>query len=700
VKEIVAVGVVVSSTSTVNIVGSRFAGPQGVAVDGGGNVFVADTGHSAVKEIVAVGVVVSSSSTVNTVGSGFSSPSSVVVDGSGNVFVADQNHNAVKEIVAVGGVVSSSSAVNTVGSGFNYPYGVAVDSSGNVFVADTNNSAVKQIVAGTGGAASGTVNSSSTVNTLGSGFSYPAGVTVDGSGNVFVADAGNSAVKEIDLSDPPSLSFASTEVGSTSSDSPQTVTVANSGNATLTFTALTPATDFNFSGTDTTCTASTSLTAGNSCLLGVVFAPQSVNAGFTESVSATNNTLNVAGTIQAICVSGAGTVSVATPTIMGVSPSSGPATGGTTVTITGTNFTGVTGVKFGTTAATGVTFGSATSITATSPAGTGTVDVTVTTPNGTSATSSSDQFTYVATAPTITFTVANQTYGAAPFTVAATSNSSGAITYSVVSGSATIVGSTVTLTGVGTVVLQASEAAAGNYASGTQTATFTVAQATLTLTLTANNATRVYGTANPVFTGTPTGQQSGDTFTEAFSTTAVQLSQVASYAIIPAAVGAHLADYTQSIQNGTLSITQAGTTATLSAGTQNAIAGQNNSYTATITSLTSGTPTGTVQYFDNGNLFGSATLVAGQAVLTSAALGVGNNTITILYLGDVNFQPNSTTGTSATVSVTLPDFTFTLTSASTVAIPFGGTASFTLQLTPLSGNYYQPVVFSNAATSR
>ena len=62
-------------------------------------------------------------------------------------------------------------------------------------------------------------------------------------------------------------------------------------------------------------------------------------------------------------------------------------------------------------------------------------------------------FTVTAEAPTISFTVPNQTYGVAPFTVSATSNSSGAITYSVVSGPATISGSTVTITGVGTVVL-------------------------------------------------------------------------------------------------------------------------------------------------------------------------------------------------------------------------------------------------------
>jgi phosphodiesterase/alkaline phosphatase D-like protein len=91
------------------------------------------------------------------------------------------------------------------------------------------------------------------------------------------------------------------------------------------------------------------------------------------------------------------------PTITGVSPTSGPTGGGTTVTITGTNLTGATSVKFGSTAAT-ITTNTATSITATSPAGAaGAVDITVTTAGGTSATSSTDMFTYVAP-PSISYT--------------------------------------------------------------------------------------------------------------------------------------------------------------------------------------------------------------------------------------------------------------------------------------------------------
>jgi hypothetical protein len=89
------------------------------------------------------------------------------------------------------------------------------------------------------------------------------------------------------------------------------------------------------------------------------------------------------------------------PSVTAISSANGPTTGGTLVTLTGTNFTGATAVKFGTTSAANLTVVSATWITVTSPAGSaGTVDVTVITPHGTSATSASDQFTYV-TAPVI-----------------------------------------------------------------------------------------------------------------------------------------------------------------------------------------------------------------------------------------------------------------------------------------------------------
>ncbi|MBR0848152.1 IPT/TIG domain-containing protein [Bradyrhizobium diazoefficiens] len=141
------------------------------------------------------------------------------------------------------------------------------------------------------------------------------------------------------------------------------------------------------------------------------------------ATAATSFTVNSATSITATAPAGAGVVDikvttasggtsatsaadqftyVAPPVISSISPTAGPTGGGTTVIITGTGLSAATAVVFGATAATGFTVNSATQITATSPAGTGTVDVRVTTPiGGTSAVSAADQFTYVA-APAVT----------------------------------------------------------------------------------------------------------------------------------------------------------------------------------------------------------------------------------------------------------------------------------------------------------
>ncbi|WP_010545311.1 beta strand repeat-containing protein, partial [Sphingomonas elodea] len=103
---------------------------------------------------------------------------------------------------------------------------------------------------------------------------------------------------------------------------------------------------------------------------------------------------------------------VTVPSVTGLSPTTGPTGGGTTVVITGTGLAGATGVSFGGTAAAGFTVDSATQITATSPAASaGTVNVTVTTPSGTSSTGASNQFTYAVppTTPTLTSTPATLT---------------------------------------------------------------------------------------------------------------------------------------------------------------------------------------------------------------------------------------------------------------------------------------------------
>jgi sugar lactone lactonase YvrE len=277
--------IVVADDDAVRLWASGFDAPYGVAVDGSGNVFVADFATNTVKEMLAVNGVVPASPITRTLASGLEGPDGVAVDGSGNVFVANYNNNTVQEIVAVNGSIPASPTIKTIGSGFSGPSNLSVDGVGNVFVADTGNSLVKEITAASG---------YTTIITLGTGFNSPQAVAVDKKGNVVAVDAENNTVEFLKYSATPSLSFAPTQVGGTSGDSPQTVTVSNDGNTPLTFSFLSVAANFEQqagSGTPPDCHSNTELSAGGSCELAIGFSPTA--PGTISGVAVlTDNSLN------------------------------------------------------------------------------------------------------------------------------------------------------------------------------------------------------------------------------------------------------------------------------------------------------------------------------------------------------------------------------------------------------------------------
>lgn len=352
VYEFMAVNGSIPASPIINSLGSGFSLPHGIAVDGSGNVYIADQGNNAVKEILAVNGSIPASPVINTLGSGFSTPSGVAVDGSGNVYVADSGSSAVKEILAVNGSIPASSVINTLGSGFSLPHGIAVDGNGNVYVADEGSSAIYELLA-----VDGSIPASPVVNMLGSSLNSPGGVAVGSSGNVFIGNSGHSSVVELNFSAPPSLTFATAAVGTTSADSPQTVTVENFGNATLSFPIPTggnnPSTPANFtlnsSGASacpvvsSTSSATGELAANASCQLAISFAPGSAGP-YSGSLVLTDGNLNTAAssyTSQDIPLSGTVNNSFA----IGSSTTSLTINqdGTVTSTITVTNLNGFTG---------------------------------------------------------------------------------------------------------------------------------------------------------------------------------------------------------------------------------------------------------------------------------------------------------------------------------------------------------------------
>ena len=768
------------------VVGSGLSNPISVAVDGSGNVYIADRGNNRVlKETLSGG-----SYTQSTLGSSLPLPSGVAVDGSGNVYIADSDNSRVLKETLSGGSYTQSS----VFSGLSAPFGVAVDGSGNVYIADTyNNRVLKETLSG----------GSYTQSTLGSGLSTPAGVAVDGSGNVYIVDLGNNRVLKVDVADPPSLSFAATLANTTSSDSPQTVTITNNGNAMLTFplptgTATNPSVAANFAwDSASTCTQTTSsstaytLATNASCNIAIDFKPTSVGS-ISGSAVLTDTNLNASSpsyATQSIGLSGTGNGDPTTTTASNASANYSSASQSVTLsatvsssegtvnagTVTFEVLNGATQVGISVTSGT-VTNGVA-SASYTLPAGTsgGAYTIWAAYNAGAGFLASSDSLhmlTVSQIAQSISFTPSSPvTYGVSPITLTATGGASGnAVRFSVVSGPGSISGSTLTVTGPGTIVVAANQAGNSNYMAATQvTASIVIGKATATvtlgsltptytgsalaatattnptgltvtftyngsstvptaagsytvvgtitdanyqgsntgtlvigkatLTISANNASRVYGTANPTFAGSVTGQQNGDTFTESFSTSAIITSQVSTYSIVPAATGTNLSDYTQSIADGTLTITQASSTTLLTTSTATPYQAVPVTLTAAVSDSSTGstgTPTGTVSFYDSATLLGTSSVGAGVATLTTAALPLGASTVTAVYSGDSNFAASTSSGVGETV--TGSDFTFVLVPSSgspaVQTVAQGGTATYNFTVSPSLASFPQAVTFT------
>lgn len=204
---------------TANGVVSTFAGngqlnyPYGVAVDGSGNVYVADRYNHRIAKITPAGVVSTlAGSGVSGFADGpaltaqFNEPVGVAVDGAGNIYVADVGNQRIRKITSAGVVstlagngVSGFADGNGAAAMFSGPWALAVDANGNVYVADQTNHRIRKITAS--GVVSTLAGNGTPSYVDGTGtaaqFSSPAGIAIDGSGNIIVADYGDGHIRKI-----------------------------------------------------------------------------------------------------------------------------------------------------------------------------------------------------------------------------------------------------------------------------------------------------------------------------------------------------------------------------------------------------------------------------------------------------------------------------------------------------------------------
>src|ERR1700744_4702631 len=219
--------------------------PTSVALDGAGNMYIADSGHDRVRMVcfsatspVISGTSCTAAGNISTVagngsagnsGNGaaassqVSQPSSVAVDGAGNVYIADTGNNEIREIVAAtgqivtvaGGGTGCAGQTDAAGDGctalqasLNGPLGVTLDASGNIYIADTSNERIREVNLSTGiittVAGNGFVNAQGTgsyngdnITAITGELNTPYAVAFDASGNMYIPDSGNNRVRMV-----------------------------------------------------------------------------------------------------------------------------------------------------------------------------------------------------------------------------------------------------------------------------------------------------------------------------------------------------------------------------------------------------------------------------------------------------------------------------------------------------------------------
>ena len=203
---------------------AQLTNPRGVAVDGAGNLYIADTGNHRIRKVDATGTITTIAGTTEervcdprcrdrgpAVMARLNFPLGVAVDGAGNLYIADSDNHRVRKVDSTGTIATiagdgtegfSGDGDTATAAQLSYPAGVAVDGAGNVYISDTTTDRIRRVdstgtittIAGDGTEGFGGDGGAATAAQL----NFPVGVAVDDAGNLYIADYYNHRVRKVD----------------------------------------------------------------------------------------------------------------------------------------------------------------------------------------------------------------------------------------------------------------------------------------------------------------------------------------------------------------------------------------------------------------------------------------------------------------------------------------------------------------------